>query len=66
MLALDSTGVRWKTKRIALDGITIEGITGDWANCRPQSEMEYGTFDINLLTGEIRRSKDNKRVLRLL
>ena len=66
MLALDSTGVRWKTGRIALDGITVEGITDDWVNCRPQSEMEYGTFDINLLTGEIRRSEDNKRVLRLL
>ena len=66
MLALDSTGVRWKTERIALDGITVEGITDDWVNCRPQSEMEYGTFDVNLLTGEIQRSEDNKRVLRLL
>jgi hypothetical protein len=65
MLALDATGVRWNTKRIALDGITIEGTTNDWVNCRPQSAMEYGTFDVNLLTGEIRRDEENQRATRL-
>ncbi|MDO4631937.1 MAG: hypothetical protein Q4A82_06610 [Corynebacterium sp.] len=66
MLALDTSGVRWNTERIALNGISIERTTGDWVNCRPQSTIECGTFDVNLLTGEIRRDKDNQSTTQML
>lgn len=53
LIAYDSSGVKWRTERLAFDGFRIVGLTdnrlrGEYYDIRSESEE---TFELDLLTG---------------
>ena len=54
IVGIDRNGFRWKTERIAVDGLRIDGACDGWANgVADPDDVEPRDFRLNLSTGDV-------------